>query len=186
MIGKPSEDCPHYVDEQKQADLQSAAMWSHHYQEAYQASLGRFLVRFNELEMAVSSMLQMLTTNLGVPHLYRPKEYYVQQLDRLELALCARPQWPKPDFDKLREMNGVRNQYAHGVLMQNPNTGDYETLPLRQSGKGSTSRIIEPEMIDKDTDRVIAALQDVQRLWPWIAFGDTPVQVPEGAAAPKV
>lgn len=87
--------------------------WNSRYEEEYQVSLGRLLLRFNDLEMLVGNILEQLTLKLGVPHLYRQEEYLSQKIDRLGLALCAKPEWPKPDFNRLRRVNSIRNDLAH-------------------------------------------------------------------------
>jgi hypothetical protein len=155
--------------------------WNMQYQEEYQAALGRMLVRFNDLEMQVAGILEQLTIRLGVPHLYKQDDYLSQKIDRLELALCAKPHWPKPDLARLRRVNGLRNDLAHGHFHQNPNTGEYETRPVHKTGKKAAAKTIDPKTIHAYTEQVAAAQADVGRLWPRAAFGDTPAVLPPGA-----
>lgn len=114
MIGKHSPGSPYYIDEQQEADRQSLMSWNAQYQAEYQASLGRLLVKFNELEMMVGGIIEQITDQLGVPHLYRQEGYLSQKIDQLELALFTKPTWPKPDFNRLRRINTQRNDLAHG------------------------------------------------------------------------
>lgn len=183
MIGKPSEDSPHYFDEQQEADRQISMTWNAQYQEEYQASLGRLLVKFNELEMMVGSIIEQIIIQLGAPHLYRQEDYLIQKIDQLELALFTRPTWPRPDFNRLRRINAQRNDLAHGHFHQNPNTGGFETRPVHKSGKKSAPKIIEPKTIDKYTADTIHALRDVDRLGPYAAFDDKPAVLPPGEIA---
>lgn len=101
MIGKPTPESPHYVDEQAEADRQTRISYGLRYQEEYQASLGRMLVLFNEVESMVGEILKVALDKLGKSHLYRVDDYFRQKVDRLELALCAFPKWPTPDFERL-------------------------------------------------------------------------------------
>lgn len=124
------------------------------YQHEYEAALGRLLVRFNDLEIMVGEMLERSLDRLEVPHLYRAEDYYIQKVDRLELALKALPKWPVPDFTRLRRINGWRNEMAHGHFHQDPNTGEYLTRPVHKAGRKAKAGVVTPEDIDKFTDEV--------------------------------
>ena len=142
------------------------------YEQAYESALGRMLVRFNMLEVSVGQVLEGAMSKLGVPHLYRVDDYYRQKVDRLELALCALPTWPKPDFDRLRRINGWRNEIAHGHFAQDPNTAAYRTTPVHK--RGAKDAGITPEMIDEYTRAAIDAWAEVGMLMAYVWFDDPP------------
>lgn len=166
--------------EHEQADRQTTMIRGLQYQESYQASLGRMLVRFNELEAMVGEILRVALDKLGKPHLYQAGDYFRSKVDRLELALCSFGNWPKPDFDRLRRVNTWRNELAHGHLHQDPNTGDWQTRAVHK--QGHRSDVITPAKIDMWTEEVRTAHGDVGQLLPWVWFSDRPAVLPEGAS----
>lgn len=140
------------------------------YQFEYESALGRLLVRFNDLEIVVGHVLDGTLTTLKLPHLYRDDHYFIQKVERLELALAALPTWPRPSFDRLRKINGWRNNMAHGHFHQDPHTGDYVTRPVR--GAGSKAKAVTPAEIDAYTDEVRNAHSEVSGLLPHVWFDD--------------
>lgn len=183
MIGKPSEESPHYVDEQQQAEWGGVSMWSLDYREKYQSSLGRMLVRFNEVEAMVGQILEVALDRLEKPHLFQVNDYFRQKVDRLELAMCAFPKWPNVDYDRLRRINNWRNNLAHGHFHQDPNTGEWQTRGVHK--KGQKSEVITPDEIDKWSEEVRLAFGDVGQLLPYIWFDevDEDRPLPPGASA---
>jgi hypothetical protein len=178
MIGKPTLDSPHYVDEHAEADRQTRMSYGLRYQEQYQASLGRMLVKFNEVESLVDEVLKVALEKLDKAHLYRVDDYFRQKVDRLELALCAFPTWTAPDFERLRRINSLRNELAHGHFYQDSNSGDWKTRGVHR--KGQNAETITPEVIHEWTDEVWQAYADVGRLLPWVWFGNPPADQPGG------
>ena len=182
MIGKPSEESPHHIDEQELSQRQSGPMWSLRYQEEYQSSLGRMLVRFNEVESMVGEILKTALDKLGKSHLFQVNEYFRQKVDKLELASAAFPKWPKVDYERLRRINSWRNEPAHGHFHQDPNTGDWQTRGVHK--KGSKSETITPAEIDKWTEEVRVAYGDVGQLLPYVWFDELDEErpLPPGAS----
>lgn len=132
------------------------------YEAAYESALGRMLVRFNDLEVMVGTVLEGAMKRLEVPYLYRVDDYYRQKVDRLELAMCALPDWPKPDFERLRRINGWRNEVAHGHFAQDPDTAVYRTTAVHK--KGAKDQGITPEDIDTYTMAAIDAWAEISQL----------------------
>jgi hypothetical protein len=180
-MNKPTEESPHYVDEAEWADRHSRSMRGLQYQTEYEAALGRLLVRYNGLEAMVGAVLEGALTKLGVAHLYKLDDYLRGKIDRLELALCALPAWPKPNYERLHRINNRRNAMAHGHFYQDPNTGEYQT---RSVHKKSTAKaeVVTREEIHRYIDDVRDAYTEMSGLMPHIWFGDEPAALPEGAS----
>lgn len=138
------------------------------YESAYEAAMGKMLVRFNNLENAVGQMLEGLLKKLEVGHLYRPEDYFRQKVDRLELAMRAVPDWPVPDFNRLRKINSWRNDIAHSDFFQDPDTAAYLTRSLHKPGRRTTG--LHPELIDTYTVEVSAAIDEVLYIMPLVWF----------------
>lgn len=180
-MNKPTQESPHYVDEAEWADRHSRSMWGLQYQTEYEAALGRLLVKYNDLEAMVGAVLEGALKKLDVPHLYKVDDYLRGKIDRLELALCALPNWPKPDYDRLHRINNRRNAMAHGHFHQDPNTGEYQTRSVHRKST-TPAQVVTPEEIHSYTDEVRDAYVEMSGLMPHVWFGDEPVVLPEGAS----
>lgn len=181
MIGRPSEESPYYFDEHAWSERHMRSMWGLQYQTEYEAALGRLLVRYNELEVMTGWVLEGALKKLGVVHLYKVDEHLKGKIDRLELALCALPTWPKPDFARLHRINSTRNSMAHGHFHQDPNTGEYQTRPVHKKPTVK-AEIITPEEVHRYTDEVRDAHAEMGTLLPYVWFEGVPAELPEGAS----
>jgi hypothetical protein len=153
------------------------------YQQDYERALGAFLVRYNTVEALLGQLLEGALRNLEVHRLYKPDEYFSQKIDRFELALCALLDWPKPDWERLRQINVWRNEVAHGNFHADPFTGEYLTRALHKKGKKGQARAITPDAILKYAATTSEAEAELGKMLPFMWFQRLPGDnsLPQGA-----
>ena len=148
-------------------------MTKNQYREQYEAALGEFLLRYNQLESTLNAIVEMLLQRCGKMHLYESADMFARKLNQLELLCLAFDPMHYPDFAKIRTVNADRIELAHGHLNVDPNTGDIKTVKA-QSTIPNKGRPISPEQIKGASGRAKAALDDLQAMLPYIYFAHTP------------
>ena len=113
----------------------------------YEAALGAFILTFNEADFYLSQIIGWeLQRNDLSRRLARLTEGAISQRIDIAEALAARSAEPSTKalrFDRLREINAVRNQLAHGHFEQNPFEGSYQILIKRRYLDYPASRVRE-------------------------------------------
>lgn len=101
--------------------------------ESYEASLGRFLVEFNRIEIAVSQFIRRKVAVAGLSHLGSrlADESFGKRLLLLQDLAKDIPELSNLPFKDIREASENRNNFAHGNLDINPFDGTFDITGKR-------------------------------------------------------
>jgi hypothetical protein len=98
----------------------------------YEAALGRFILAFNEADYRLSQVIAAELSKRGNPDLgaTASKGTFAQRLEKLEILVSTTKnhQLSGLPVEKLRALNGDRNNLAHGHFDQNPYDGSYQLI----------------------------------------------------------
>jgi len=127
---------------------------------AYEAALGAFILTFNEADFYLRQIIGWeLHGSALEKKLSRLTEGSTSARIDLAEALAARSRQPGTaglSFDRLREINTVRNRLAHGHFEQNPFQGDYQIV-LRQ--KYFDYPAVRVREIERELDAIVHELR---------------------------
>ncbi|MGO4741558.1 hypothetical protein AB4099_33965 [Bosea sp. 2KB_26] len=115
---------------------------------AYEAALGPFLVRFNEVDDRVSALLTLILDRQNQRHLIDRIAFQAQFKQKLVyLELLSTPHSIHDligmDFVELSALANERNIVAHGHFDQNPFDGNFELRGRGKRNSFDTAKFIE-------------------------------------------
>lgn len=147
----------------------------------YEAALGRFILAHNEVDYRLAKALERVVLHLAPDRsLIRYAEgTFDNRLRNLELFQRATPNSGAVNVDvaKIREINKIRNDVAHGHFDQNPFDGSFS---LVGDGKGTGKK--PNQYTTSQLDEATRALSDIASiLFAHEVFGDFR---PEGILPP--
>jgi hypothetical protein len=135
----------------------------------YEASLGRFILAFNELDYFVSGLVSREYIDRKITDLCADiwgKSFYLR-LEILEaLASTSRLDSVRElPYAEVRELNAHRNKLAHGYFDQNPFHGDYKVLLRKKAHDFPVERI---DSFAKRLAEIAGASRDAYYMWEFV------------------
>lgn len=164
------------------AYLQAMADFSKH-EAQYKDQIATALLAFNRVESTIADMISLLLNSRGRPEMVEKVLFdrtFSQQLETLDLLLSSMPRAPRLPISRLKSVGRRRNEFAHNFFEADRNTGQ-PTLKSRARTETWNPAKVEPFVQDCQ-----AVWKELDALWPWVAFGDTPAELPPGASATPI
>lgn len=126
----------------------------------YEAALGRLILAFNSVDLYVTRLLECYLRKMGDPPILRKLATgnFAQRIENLAMleAMPMKLTLKGTNFDRLKELNRLRNIVAHGHFEQNPFMGDYRLITnKKRHDEFSTERL---DKITSELEREAAAL----------------------------
>lgn len=142
----------------------------------YEAALGRLILAHNDLDRFLTRLIECYLGDLGDrPELAKlASGQFDRRLDNLRMLQGIKPDFRigGVDFDKMKELNRLRNIVAHGHFEQNPSQGDYILI---------TNKATHDDFSVERLDDITKGLTDTaSRIKPAVYFWDTIIDLPEG------
>lgn len=113
---------------------------------AYEAALGKFVLAYNQIDYYLGHIIALVLRNNDEPVINQIRNQTLT--NKLLLLRCLRHTTEGRGladlpFDKIEEINGKRNNYAHGHMEQNPFDGSFEIIQKKKLQNPSTKELLE-------------------------------------------